>query len=163
MTVYTFQPSLQNVFQFQPLLDGETYTASILWNVFRQGYYIQLVDQNGNVIFLLPLVGSSTGIDIQSATWDQNTGLVTVTAALPHGLPLNSAVNVTVSGMTPDAYNGDVLAYVQNRTQFTYPISADPGPVTTLGVVRVDLSLTAGYFSSKMVYRPSIQQIEVTP
>ena len=163
MTVYTFQPNVQNVFQFQPLLDGETYTASILWNVFRQGYYIQLVDQNGVVIFLIPLVGSSTGIDIQSATWDQNTGLVTATAALPHGLPLNSAVNVTVSGMAPDAYNGDVLAYVQNRTQFTYPISADPGPVTSLGVVRVDLSLTAGYFSSKMVYRPSIQQIEVTP
>lgn len=45
-------------FQFQPTLDGTTYSAAITWLLTGQRWYITLSDKNGVVIFNLPLIAS---------------------------------------------------------------------------------------------------------
>lgn len=51
-------------FSFQATLDSAVYTATLLWNIFGQRYYVLLKDNSGNVIFNLPLIGSPPDYDI---------------------------------------------------------------------------------------------------
>jgi hypothetical protein len=87
-TIIAFTPTPQAPFQFQPTLDGNSYNATVTWNVYGQRWYVNLVDGFGDLIFCLPLIGS------------------------------------------PPDY---------------------------------DISLTAGYFASTLVFRQALQQFEVTP
>lgn len=58
MTVTAFTPNTGQVFQFQATLDGALYTVTTPWNVYRQGYYINVRDQSAALIVATPLVGS---------------------------------------------------------------------------------------------------------
>ena len=69
------------------------------------------------------------------------TGVVTVTLASPHGLTIGDDVLVAISGVAPSAYNGSVMATITSTTEFTYPLTTNPGTVTTQGNVIPPASL----------------------
>lgn len=77
---------------------------------------------------------TSPGKDISTITWATN--LVTVTTASPHGWDTGSTIPLVVSGVIPAAYNRAVEAIVTTATQFTYPLTSDPGTATTMGTVK---------------------------
>jgi hypothetical protein len=79
------------------------------------------------------LTGSVT---VTSATWA--TGVVTVVCATPHGIPSGDTVPVILSGFTPNAYNGTFAATYVNSTTFTYPLAANPGLTTVVGIVTLE-------------------------
>lgn len=81
---------------------------------------------------------TSPGKDISTITWATN--LVTVTTASPHGWATGSTIPLVVSGVIPAAYNRAVEATVTTATQFTYPLTSDPGTATTMGTVKTVVS-----------------------
>ncbi len=64
MTITPFAPPLNQPFQFQPTLDGETYTGIIPWNVYGQRWYLDIVTLAGRLICSVAIVGSPDGYDI---------------------------------------------------------------------------------------------------
>jgi hypothetical protein len=163
MTTYTeFTPSNTQIFTFQPTLDGNSYIITIPWSLFGQRYYVTCRTLGGNLVFSLPLIGSPAGINVQAATWEPNNA--TITAAIPHGFRVGSIINLTLSGMAPDAYNGTFACKIINGTQFTFPLNSFPGEVSTLGSVQYNINLAAGYFTaSTFIYRLQNRVFEVTP
>lgn len=63
-TTIDFTPTTAAPFQFQALLDGNTYTCTVLWNIFGARYYIQIADLQNTVILYRSMVGSPLGYDI---------------------------------------------------------------------------------------------------
>lgn len=161
-TITPFTPSTTAAFQFQPVLDGETYNAIITWNVYGQRYYISVYDLNGNLIFNLPLVGSPDGLQIQTMAWAA--GVVTAVVQTPHGLPIGSTTVISISGSTPDAYNGTFSVLVTSPNAFSYQLVDDPGLDTAAGTAFKNVNLAGGYFeTSTLVFRNTSQQFEVNP
>ena len=78
---------------------------------------------------LTPILTGSKGII--SMLWD--TGVVTVTAASAHGIPIGQTVQVVISGVTPTGYNGTYEATATTTTAFTFPLASNPGVVTVQG------------------------------
>ncbi|WP_353613960.1 hypothetical protein [Mangrovibacter phragmitis] len=75
---------------------------------------------------------------IQSITWEastsgNNVSLIELQAA--HGWGIGDNVKVTISGVTPGAYNGTFTATVISTTAFTIPMATNPGSATVLGTV----------------------------
>lgn len=163
MTTYTnFAPTPQAPFQFQAVLDGAPYTIIVTWLAFGQRWYVNCYDQNNNLIFCLPLIGSADGLPLSALSWAS--GLVTATTGAPHGFRIGSAVQLTLTGTSPDGFNGSFLCSVLNTTQFSYLVANDPGPIATLGAASYNVNLAAGYFqTSTLVFRTSTQNFEVTP
>lgn len=60
----TFRPTATQPFQFTPSIDGAIYSATVTWNLFRQGWYLNLYTQNGTLVVSRPMVGSPPGYDI---------------------------------------------------------------------------------------------------
>jgi len=65
------------------------------------------------------------------------------TAALPHNFARGQTV--TISGMTPAAFNGTFVITSTTPTTFTYALAANPGVATTLGTA------TQGFFVGQTV------------
>ena len=63
-TLVQFNPSPYANFQFNPTLDGITYTAICTWNLYAPRYYISIYDNSGNLVVTNPLVASPDGFDI---------------------------------------------------------------------------------------------------
>ena len=118
MTTYTpFVPNPQVAFSFQPVLDGATYNVTVTWNVFGQDYYVNIYDLNGNLIVNLPMVGSPPGVNISSLTWAN--GIVTAQTAMPVGwVNTYATMNLTLTGNTPDAYNGVFQSFITGHRRF---------------------------------------------
>jgi len=154
-------PPSNGPFTFQPDLDGTQYTITVTWSLFGQRYYANCYTLEGTLIFSLPLIGSDIGVPIQNISWIS--GTVTVTTNLPHGFKVGSVVNATISGVSPDSYNGTYPVVVINSTQFTYQLSSYPGSVSSYGTASYDINMAAGYFNSSLVYRTKNQQFEVFP
>lgn len=162
MTQYfNFVPSTSVAPQFQPTLDDQVYNAIMTWNLDGQRYYINLYQLDGTLVFCLPLVGSESGTNIVSLTWNQ--GVVTATTETPHGYAFGATMDLTISGATPDGYNGLVSAFVTGASTFTYLLPAFPGAATIAGRADFNINLAAGYFSSTLVFRQASQQFEVNP
>src|SRR5262249_27847680 len=87
---------------------------------------IARIDAAGNVDTSTAISTSQSAIT--AASWSG--GVVTITAA-------NTLVvvgdPVTISGMTPSAYNGTFTVVSATATSFTYALAANPGTATTLG------------------------------
>ena len=67
---------------------------------------------------------------ITSMAW--SAGLVTVTFGSAHGRSVGESI--TISGATPDAYNGTyVITAVPSATTFRYALASDPGAETVPG------------------------------
>jgi hypothetical protein len=71
--------------------------------------------------------------NIQTLTRSGTT--VTATFASPHNF--NTGQIVTISGVTPVAYNGNYVVSVINSNSFTYQIATSPAAVTVLGTASV--------------------------
>ena len=57
-TVTTFAPTTLKIFSFQATFDGAQYDVLIPWNVSRQGWYYNILDQANNLVVASALVGS---------------------------------------------------------------------------------------------------------
>jgi hypothetical protein len=162
MTTYFPFVSGPNIFQFQPTLDNQVYSASVTWNLFRQGWYLNLVDSSGNFIVSKALVGSPSALNLQSLSWAM--GVVAATVINPHGYKLGTTLQLTVSGVNPIAYNGIWMCLITGPTTFTYPLPAYPGQSSALGAVSSDINLVWDYFqTTTLVFRDASQTFEVVP
>lgn len=164
MTIFPFQPSRQSAPQFTPTFDGQQYLVQVTASVrFGQRYYVQCSALDGTPQFFLPLIESDVGKAIESLTWDELTGEAQGVTSAPHGYEIGSSAELTISGASPSDYNGTfyVLITGPNSFSFPLPLSTDPGASTVPGVLSYDISMTAGYFNSTLVYRNS--QFEVNP
>ena len=75
---------------------------------------------------LNPTSSLSSSSCVQSASWSPTVPkVVTVTTAAAHGLV--SGQQVTIYGITPNAYNGSYSITVVDATHFTYPLASGPG------------------------------------
>lgn len=161
-TVTPFTPSSTALFQFQPTLDGQAYTAITTTNLFGQRYYINLYATDGTWIFTQPLIGSPSAIALEAVSWANGSAIATT--SLPHGYAIGSAINLTISGCAPDAYNGRVQALVIDAVTLSWPLPAPQMVASQLGGVSYDIDMAAGYFqTSTLVFRDGSQQFEVTP
>lgn len=66
--------------------------------------------------------------------------VVTITTAAAHGFV--SGQPVTISGITPAAYNGTSQIVVTDSTHFTYALGANPGAYTSGGTLTSAVALT---------------------
>jgi hypothetical protein len=162
-TYFPFTPSAAQAFNFQPTLDGQEYNVTVVWSLFGQRYYVTCTTLTGALIFHVPLIGSSVGNNIQAASWDASSNTATITTVLPHGFKVGRIINLTIVDMHPDTYNGAQICCAINRTQLTFPITSDPGTVSTLGSIQYNINLAAGYFASTLVYRTTNDTFEVSP
>lgn len=65
MTTYTdFAPPVNQMFQFQPTLDGNQYIVTVPWNQYGKRYYINIQDLLGNTVLFVALIGSPPDYDI---------------------------------------------------------------------------------------------------
>ena len=160
-TYIDFVATTQSPFQFQLTLDNQLYTAIITSNLAGKRYYINLYDLSGNLIFCIPLIGSPNPATIETISWAN--GTVTAVCAAPHEFVVGATVNLTIGGVIPSGYDGAVQAFVVDPLTFQWPLASDPGVETVPGGAFSDISLTAGYFSSTLVFRTSSQQFEVSP
>lgn len=168
MTIFPYVPQPNTAYRFDPTLDGQQYSAVVPWGLFGRRLYLSLYDQNNTRIFTRALIGSTDAIVVQEASWLGGTVTLTFLDANMdihrHGYDPLTTLDLTVSGFTPDAYNGRFLAFVPNRNTISYQLASDPGNPTHLGTVSYDVNLAAGYFTtSTMVFRESSQQFEVSP
>ena len=161
-TFYNFAPNNSQAFRFQPTFDGQVYNVVVSWNLFGARYYVNIYDLSGTLIVCLPLVGSPAGHNLQTLSWAS--GIVTAVAVLPHGFRVGETANLSISGATPDAYNGEFSCFVTDRITLQYPLATDPGAEATVpGEVSYGVSMTAGYFASTMIFRAPSQQFEISP
>ncbi len=163
MTVfYPFVPPQVVAYQFRPVLDGTVCTGIVKWNVFGQRLYLDLYSQDGTRIFTQPFIGSPSGINIVSISWDQ--GTVYATLAAPHGLRVTDTIRLTMKECIPVAYNGTVDALVTGALTLQWPLATNPGVATNFGHIDYNINLVAGYFAtSTLVFNEASQQIEVAP
>jgi hypothetical protein len=160
-TYFEFAPSQQAPFQFQPTFDGSIYTVIVTWNLFGKRYYVNVYTLDNVLVLTLPLISSPVGLNIQNIAWEL--GVVTVETTIPHGYKIGETVELTISGCQPDAYNGKFRVLVTSATAFTYQNISALDQASTLGVVNYNISLTAGYFTSTLVFREANMQFEVNP
>lgn len=114
------------------------------------------------------VIGGSPKIvfNTYALTWDNHAGggIVTANAAAPHKLAIGVPVVLSINGSIPGSYNGTYLCLPVNRTQFTYPLAANPGNNTTPGNYCADINLVGSYFTaSRMIYRETAKRFEITP
>jgi uncharacterized protein DUF6983 len=159
-TFINFVPSTVLAPSYQVTLDGNIYTLRVEWNLAAQRYYIRLSDLAGNLILYTAMVGSPIGINISSMVW--TAGRVSVVTSELHGLTTGQVANVTITGATPDGYNGEVQAFATTRSSFTFLLPTDPGPTTVLGAVEQNINLTGGLFTSTLIWRVANAQFETT-
>ena len=57
-TIVNFTPNAYANFQFQPVLDGTSYTAVIVWNMYAQRYYMNLFTLTNQRVLTIPLIAS---------------------------------------------------------------------------------------------------------
>jgi hypothetical protein len=169
-TYYQFAPSASAnpPFSFSPTLDGLQYNATVTWSIFGQRWYINLTASDGTLILTTPRVGSATGIALENLEW--NAGTVTATVSVPHGLQVGNVIPLTISGATPDAYNGLVDCLITGPLTFTYALPSDPGMASVFGAQSYDVNLVGGvpnengdYFTSTLVFREQSQTFETNP
>ena len=63
-TCVDFQPSSLANFQFQAVLDGNSYNIVVTWNIYGERYYVNIYTSAGTLVLCKPLIGSPLGYDI---------------------------------------------------------------------------------------------------
>jgi hypothetical protein len=75
-TFVDFVVSPNQPFQFQAVLDGETYNVITTWNLFGQRYFINIYSDNGVLVLSIARIGSPAGFDISMTAGYFTTKLV---------------------------------------------------------------------------------------
>ncbi len=165
-TYYKFAPSNAAQYQFQPVLDGSTYSATVPWLLFGARFYLNLAAEDGSLIWYGAVVGSPTGFGLASLSWSN--GHVLATTMIPHGFKPATMVSLNISGCSPTAYSGLIEAFITGPSSFSYPLAIDPGPATVIGTASQDVNLIGGVpnaqgipFSSRLVFRQASNNFEV--
>jgi hypothetical protein len=168
MAIFPFQPFPTSPFQFSPVLDGQTYNATVPSLLFGNRYYLNLIASDGTPILFTALIGSPTGIQLASLSWAN--GIVSATTQTPHGYRIASTVELTLVGSTPDGYNGLFPCLITGPSTFSYLLADDPGPATVFGTANYNINLIGGvakedgtFFASTLVFRQAASQFEVSP
>lgn len=161
-TIVPYAPQIGGPFSFQATLDGQQYIISVPWGLAGQRWFCSCTQLDGTPVFLLPLIGSPTGIVIEGLSWAN--GTVTCMTSIPHGYQIGMTIALTLIGSAPDAYNGSFLCLITGPDTFTYPLSADPGNATAFGVANYNINIAEGYFTtSTLIFRAQASQFEITP
>ncbi len=172
-------------FSFVAQLDGSAYNVIVSYNVWGQRWYISVFSLDGTFIFMLPLIGSPDPQPLVSLSWGpaeaagsaagSATGSAAGTiafgplntafgsASAPLNLPVGAVADFTITGALPVGYNGAHTCAITGEQTFTYPLDADPGIATVVGFLEYDVSMTAGYFGSTLVFRSMRNLFEVSP
>ncbi len=91
-------------------------------------------DVTGEPTYAVPPTATDAdeqSLTIAGATWASNVATITTSGPLPGGLLAGQ--NVTISGVTPAAYNGTfTIASVVSSDQFTYALTTNSGAVAAL-------------------------------
>jgi hypothetical protein len=157
MQSFPFTTLPNGPFQFNPVLDGINYQAQVVWNLFGQRWYLNLFDGSGNRVTTVAVVESPQFIPIEALSWDSIAQLVTLTTAIPHGLPVGADITQTIRGCSPATYNGVFDMAVTSPTTLTFPLTVDPGALVSLGSFGRDINLVPGYFQTSILcYRGEI-------
>lgn len=102
-----------------------------------------LISQGGtnttpNTLTLCPTLASLTAILATAKTLSTISWLSSVATgatASPHGWNIGDTINATIAGASPTGYNGTYPITVTGTTSFTYPLSVNPGAISTPGTV----------------------------
>lgn len=160
-TLIPFRPAPASPFEFQPTLDDQVYTATVVWSLFGRRWFMNLATLDQTLVAFLPVIASPSGVDIQSLKWDN--GFITAVTRQPHQRRVLDTIAITLSGCAPDIYNGKINALVTKPNTFAWPMNANPGDATRLGVIDFNINIVGGYFKSTLVYRETTQNFEITP
>lgn len=163
-TYFPFTPTTNAIVQFQPTLtdlqgNAEQYTCTVTWNMYGLRWYLNVAQLNGIAIVSRPLVKAPVARNIQSLSWSNS--IVTATMMAAHGWAKNLSLPLTIAGCAPTALNGSVLAFVTSPLAVQWPLTANPGAVTSVGTASYDVNLVGGYFASTILFRNN--QFEVSP
>jgi hypothetical protein len=63
-TLIHFSPASTANFQFNPVLDGQTYTVICTYNNYSPRFYFNVYDNNGNLIVSRPIIASPDNYNI---------------------------------------------------------------------------------------------------
>lgn len=75
----------------------------------------------------------AAGAAISAVNWSG--GTVTITTASPHGLTVGASYLANISGLTPTAYNQNIIAItVIDASNFSYALASNPGAASGSGV-----------------------------
>lgn len=81
MSTYNFVPPPNGAFTFQPTLDGVVYTATIVWNLFGQRWYLVLTTLSGTPVVTIPVIGSPPNFTINMLGGYFQTSVMTFNSA----------------------------------------------------------------------------------
>jgi hypothetical protein len=93
----------------------------------------------------------SEPLEIATVAWATGVVTATTTNPLPASLGgVGSIIDAQISGFTPAAYNGPAKCTITGADEFTFPLVADPGAATVVGMIglaaAVELSAMAATF-----------------
>jgi hypothetical protein len=83
---------------------------------------VSLLTQFSDLSPLLQPSGGITGI-----TWATGIATVTTSSPLPTNVTTGSVVQMVITGILPPGYNGAFTCTVTGPSEFTYPLTTDPG------------------------------------
>lgn len=63
-TSILFNPTALAPFQFQVVLDADTYNVIVTWNTYSQRWYVNVYDQFGVLIVAIARIGSPPTYDV---------------------------------------------------------------------------------------------------
>jgi len=164
-TVIPFVPSNIHIPTISVVLDGNTYSIKVTWNVSAQRYYINVYSTDGTWVITTPLVSCPPGRAVQSVNWDSTRRVLTVQMVDPSlwPIPLSAGgvvtppgqmIDYTLEGFQPDTYNGLFRGLHLTETTFSVPMDIDPGQIVVMGIVNRLVNMVQTVFtSSSLVYR----------
>lgn len=185
-TIIQFNPQPVSIFQFSPVLDGVTYSATVTWNLYGQRYYLNIYTVDGVLQLSVPLIGSpDAGFVVKT---QEVTSVVNMVASILIGeskfYPSTSVdVNDLISGMvvSGDGVSPDTLYLSYGFDEFGFYInvsepfidSIENNPLTLTFTNRLslyapaddpaasDINLTQGYFNTPIIFRSSSNNFEI--
>lgn len=161
MTTYIpFAPSNIAAPQFMATFDGNQYSIVITWNISSQRYFINVYGLDGTWICTVPLIGTSSGVNITALSYDPTQGVMDATVESPNWRPVGQILSMYIENCQPDVINGAYDCLMITPNTFSFPISADPGQATVLGSASVFMNMIAGYFKqSSLIFRNSMFEV----
>lgn len=154
-TLIPFTPNVLAPFTFQPVLDGQTYNASVPWALWGQRWYLNLTAPSGaNVLYeAIRESGDSVG------------GSITTTAGLANAvIDPNGQVLKNFSVTSVNVPDGTFISYMAQNGYIRLSQPALVTGIDTSVIFDYTVNLVAGYgFTSTLVFRASSQTFEVNP
>jgi hypothetical protein len=105
-------------------------------------------------VLTIPLIASPDPFPLIGLSWSlANGGEVLAQAIGNHGMQIGVPLDLVVSLVTPIGYNGLFRCVPTGPDTFVYPLEVDPGGSSVNhGVAGREISMTKGYFTTRMVY-----------